>query len=142
MIFKIFFMAILSLIHFCCINANWVTCPWTSSFFFKFFLCKRNNFDEVFDNIHEKNIKKSSKFLLFFASSKKISASREVAISASSSASKLPASSSTSCRVACTPETRLTQLQTGGQGLRFRSFRQDLRPQIQKAGRMWRNNQA
>ena len=57
---------------------------------------KKKNFYEIDSKICVKNIKKGAEFLLFSASSKKISASRAVGISASSSASKLPASSSTS----------------------------------------------
>ena len=60
-----------------------------------YFLLKKKFFDEIYSNICVKIIKKGLKFLLLSASSKKIAASRAVGISASSSASKLPASSST-----------------------------------------------
>ena len=59
------------------------------------FLKKKTNFDEIYSNNCVKIMKNGLKFLLFSASSKKISASRAVGISANSSASKLPASSST-----------------------------------------------
>ena len=63
------------------------------------FLLKKKIFWWNYSNFCVKIIKKGLKFLLLSASSKKISASRAVGISASSSASKLPASSSTSCAV-------------------------------------------
>ena len=59
------------------------------------FLLKKKIFWWNYSNFCVKIIKKGLKFLLLSASSKKISASRAVGISASSSASKLPASSST-----------------------------------------------